>query len=228
MPEGLQFEHAEFASGNHCTICQNNLNDTYYRLFQDTVCPSCAEKVKLDREAQVSRGGGLLKATLFGAGAAFAGAAIYGLVTVLSGYAFALIAILNGWMVGRAMMRGSGGMGGRRFQIVGVLLTYLSITTGYLPSIVKEIVKDQQVKEKTPAAAAPAKAEPNQPGGAAPVVIALAFLVGIAAIAPFLNLSSASGLIGLLIIFFGLQRAWRECAGVPFEIQGPFPFTPAA
>src|SRR5205807_674052 len=50
---------------------------------------------------------------------------------------FTLLSILVGIMVGKAMMHGSGGRGGRKLQIVAVLLTYGSITTGYVPSILK-------------------------------------------------------------------------------------------
>src|SRR5258706_6725710 len=154
MPEGLQFDRAQFASGNHCVRCQNALQDSYYRLLQDTVCQPCAEKAKFDWDSQVSQGGGLLKSALFGFGAALAGAIVYGVVTMMTGYEFALIAILIGWMVGRAMMRGSGGIGGRKFQIVAVLLTYLSITGGYVPGIVKGFAKSSELKKAAEASAA--------------------------------------------------------------------------
>lgn len=231
MADGLQFDRAQFASGNHCTICQNPLQDSYFRLLQDTVCATCAEKARLDQQFRLEQGGGLLRAALFGIGAALLGSAIYGAVVLLTGYEFALIAILIGWMVGKAMMNGSRGVGGRRFQVVAVLITYLSITGGYVPSIVKELAKNQdQEKAKGPAAKA-AEQKPEQKDAAAAagpgtVVLALAVLLGIAAIAPILNAASVSGVIGLVIIAVGLGQAWKQTAETAFLIEGPFPFTP--
>src|SRR5262245_25233472 len=140
MSDGIQFEKAQYASGSHCVQCQNPLQGSYFRLNNATVCPNCAEKARLDHLLQQSQSGGLLRALLFGLGAAIAGAVIYGAIAVLTGYEFALIAIFIGWMVGKAMMRGSRGTGGRRLQMAAVVLTYLSITAGYVPSIVKELM----------------------------------------------------------------------------------------
>ena len=49
-------------------------------------------------------------------------------------------------------------------------------------------------------------------------------LVGIGLASPFLELQDPMhGIIGLAILFFGLQIAWRITAGVPaLEVLGPF------
>src|SRR5262245_56758581 len=113
MSGEIQFEKAQFASGDHCVVCQNPLHGTYFRLNGNTVCSSCAEKAKYDYQLHQAQSGWLGRAVLFGLGAAVAGAIIYGLIAVVSGYEFALIAIFIGWMVGKAMVRGSRGKGGR-------------------------------------------------------------------------------------------------------------------
>jgi hypothetical protein len=51
------------------------------------------------------------------------------------------------------------------------------------------------------------------------VILSLA-IMGLAYAAPFLGLPS--NLIGLLIIFFGLQQAWRLNRKLVLKINGPF------
>ena len=215
--------------------CQNPLQDSYFQLNGSTLCPSCAEKARYDRQLQENQAGGLPRAILFGLGAGVAGSIIYGGIVMLTGFEFALVAILIGWMVGKAMIRGSRGVGGRRFQISAVLITYLSITGGYVPSIVQEVMKSapkqeaangQTVTAAADTTAAQRPASPELRG----VLIAFALLMGVAAIAPFLSLTTGiSGIIGLFIIFVGLSRAWKETQPQPFAISGPFAFeAPAA
>src|SRR6185295_7386395 len=83
--------------------------------------------------------GGVGKALLFGIPAALLGTAIYYAIMAFTGYEFALVAILIGWMVGKAVHKGSGGRGGRRYQIIAVILTYISICSTYIPGILKGI-----------------------------------------------------------------------------------------
>ena len=236
MADGLQFDKAQFASGNHCTRCQVPLQDSYYRFFQDTVCPSCAAKITVGRHLRESESGGLGRAALFGAGAAIGGSIIYGAV-LLMGFQIGLVAILNGWMVGKAMMRGSNGIAGRSFQVVAVILTYLSITGGYIPLLVKQMAAHQRQKTAVAVkiggadakmAGASPQAGPAKPPLTGPTVaIASVFALFVAAVfIPLLSIASISGVIGAFIIFVGLRQAWRETAGTPFELHGPHPYTP--
>ena len=52
------------------------------------------------------------------------------------------------------------------------------------------------------------------------VVLSVAFVIGIAVAAPFLE--GAGNIIGLLIISFGLWQAWKLNAATPLAIEGPF------
>jgi len=57
---------------------------------------------------------------------------------------------------------------------------------------------------------------------------AIAILLLLAAVAPFLSLGSGfGGLISLFIIFIGLQRAWNLTARSEILITGPYEFQPA-
>jgi hypothetical protein len=236
MSTDIQFEKAQFTGGNHCVTCQTPLQHSYFRLNDATLCPNCAEKARCDHQLEENQASGLPRGILFGLGAAAAGSILYGGVALLTGYEFALIAIAIGWMVGRAMIRGTRGRGGRRLQVAAVLITYLSITGGYIPAIVQEIMKSSTSSNTSSAlssdSASTTTAEaqaPAGPIGTKDVLLFVGFLLGFAAIVPFLSVTSISGLIGIFIIFVGLSKAWKETEQQPFAISGPFPFeTPTA
>src|SRR5262245_33953843 len=102
----LQFERAEYAapaaSSLTCSVCKNPIQQQYHVLNGNTICETCRFQIEaaLAGGSTVSRLG---RATLFGLGAAAAGCAIYFAVSKLTGYEFSLIAILIGYMVGRAV-----------------------------------------------------------------------------------------------------------------------------
>ena len=134
---------------------------------------------------------------------------------------FALLAILVGIMVGKAMVRGSGGRGSRRLQIAAVLLTYGSITTGYIPTIIKGFQELDQ-KKGFSAAAQQKQAAPGRKVGAGGVALGIALLLVIGLAAPLLSLTEGfSGILGIVIIFFGLRQAWRLTAADPAVLSGP-------
>jgi hypothetical protein len=213
-------------------------------LNDNTLCPACADKARCDHQLHQSQSGGLGRAAVFGLGAAFAGAAIYGVILLLTGYEFGLIAILNGWMVGKAMMKGARGKGGRRFQYTALMITYLSITAGYIPSIIKELgnmantsaskestLEEGDSKSETAPVTAlankAADAPADEPITAVGFFLGFAVMLGIAAILPVLNVTTGiSGLIGIAIIVFGLMQAWKETQARPFALSGPFALEP--
>src|SRR5437879_4302087 len=124
MADDLQFERVEIIDPNlkHCAMCKAPMPDAYFQLGGHNVCSSCAEKFQAaNREGTHQQ---FLRGTLFGFGGAVAGWALYAIVSLTTGMEFSLLAIACGWLVGRAMRKGSGGAGGRKFQIVAVLLTY--------------------------------------------------------------------------------------------------------
>ena len=238
MSNGIQFEKAEYESGNHCVICQNELQASYFKINNQTTCSSCADKAVSEHRLIQLRGGRLLPALLYGAGAAIAGAAIYAIIAFTTGFEFGLISILIGWMVGKAMMRGSQGVGSRKLQIAALALTYLSITGGYIPGLIQEFTKmpDTEVADDanlTPVAegeseSLSASAQGAEPTAAEPltlttVLFALVVTVGIAALVPFFALTTGvSGILGIIILGVGLMQAWKETKEQPFAVSGPF------
>jgi hypothetical protein len=162
-----------------------------------------------------------MRAALYGGGAALAGCALYALVAIVLHAEIGLIAILVGWMVGKAIRHASNGRGGRRQQILAVLLTYFAITTSYIPVILYHAATNPRVAQTADAAAssdAPAKSRPRMSLGTAAL-----FLLVLTAVAPFLSLTSGvSAWISLFIIFIGLQYAWKLTARREIVLTGPY------
>jgi hypothetical protein len=161
-----------------------------------------------------------MRAALYGGVAALGGCTLYALVAIVLNAEIGLIAILVGWMVGKAIRHASYGLGGRPQQILAVTLTYFAITTSYIPVILYQAAKNPQRVEQQQAQtkAAPAEARPRMGPGAL-----VLYLLMIAAIAPFLSLTSGiSGLISLFILFIGLQRAWKLTERSEILLMGPY------
>jgi hypothetical protein len=149
--DDLQFSTAEPAAltpGSEasdaltCAECSRPIADYYFTIGSLAICASC--KVKVERTLAgegTSRAGRITRALVYGFGAALAGAAIWFTVSVVSGgYSIGIIAILIGWMVGRAVRAGSRGRGGRRYQVAAGLLTYLSVAMSFGALGIRELV----------------------------------------------------------------------------------------
>jgi hypothetical protein len=133
-------------------------------------------------------------ALLYGAGAAVVGAIGYALVG-LTGFMVSIVTIGIGYIVAKAMMTATRGIGGQRYQIAAVILTYLSASVGRVIDIVVAAQKE----------------------GISLSQISPTFLVTYSLFGPFLRLTHdlGWGLMGLLILFYGLRTAWQMAAGVP-------------
>ena len=130
-------------------------------------------------------------ALLFGAGAALAGAVGYALVG-LSGFMISIVAIGMAWLIAKAMMAASGGVGGRRYQVAAVVLTYFSVSLGELLHPMWQLHRD------------------GTPIGAMMNVVALKYLV----LGPLLELENGlNGILGLVILAIGMRAAWQLAAG---------------
>ena len=101
--EALQFQRAEYAgAGPDCAYCKKSAGPSYYHVGRSVACPACAERL---RQLQTRPDRSLmLRATLYGLGAAIAGSVIFALIS-LTGFQFSIVAILVGIMVGKAIVR---------------------------------------------------------------------------------------------------------------------------
>lgn len=217
--EQLQFRQAEIAGATpsrRCVACKSPIAGAWFQAAGRDVCPNCAARIQSGQQAPPAHS--LLKAALYGGGAALAGCALYAAVAIIANLELALIAILIGYMVGRAIRYGSDGRGGRPQQILAVLLTYFAITFSYVVVYIYNASSKAPANAQQTTESRPGKAEPVSLGGA---VVAL---VSLAAVAPFLQLGSnvASGLLSLVIIFFGLRQAWRMTGRPDILVMGPY------
>ena len=230
--ESLQFRTAEIpGSGRQtCSVCRTAFDGEYYHLAGLVTCPACAQ----ERLADKQRKGGWAefgRAALFGLGAAVAGSALYAIVAYATNMQFSLLAIVVGIMVGKAVLYGSRGIRGRRYQVLAVLLTYGSITSSAIPEMIGELRKLEQQKTGQQKAEAPAAAAPNQaeaPPSFGAFVVAMLLLIGLALLLPFFGIASVSGILNVLIIGIGLMQAWRRTQADDAAIAGPYQAAAAA
>lgn len=143
--DALQFDAAVDAQGGAgapaiCGLCGNSLQSQYFESAGVLVCPGCKRTLEEQRNAgsPASRFG---RAALFGLFGAIAGAALYYTIRAVTGYEIGLIAIVVGYLVGAGVHAGSRGRGGRRYQALAVVFTYLAIGSTYLPLIFAELKK---------------------------------------------------------------------------------------
>ena len=153
--DDLQFDRAEINAGQTsgerlvpavtCTVCKRSIDTQYWQANGKPVCNVCRQRVQ--DEATSGKGAGrLLKAGVFGLGAAIAGAAIYYAVMALADLEIGIVAILIGYMVGYAVRKGASGKGGKRFQIVAAVLTYWAVGLAYTPFAIKGLIEGKSAK----------------------------------------------------------------------------------
>ncbi len=164
----------------------------------------------------------------------------------ITNYEIGLVAIVVGILVGKAVHKGSAGVGGLGYQLLAVVLTYGCIAANYMPDIIESMI--QSAREQRAAAAAQSGAGANQAvigdpaddptagavqGPPAEIglgetllgtVVLLGIVFAFALATPFL--AGAENLIGLLIIGFALWEAWKLNARRPLPISGPYQLGP--
>jgi hypothetical protein len=208
MPESTnspvpQFATAEYinqAGAATCKVCAKTLGTTHYRVNGVVTCPQCAERIKeqLPKDSHAA----FVRGLSFGVGGAILGLALYVVFALATGLVIGFVSLAVGYIVGKAMVLGSKGQGGRRYQIAAVLLTYMAVSLAAVPI-----------------ALYPRTVEAGLPSFDVAGVGKLA-LLGLAS--PFLDLSDLThGVIGLIILLVGLRIAWRLTAGRSVDIVGP-------
>lgn len=232
--DGLQFDHAVTESGSPngpdtrgvvCAGCKRSIDTEYYDVNGNFFCGRCRDAV--ERWAETPQGAGpLARAALFGFGAALAGAAIYFAVLAIAHLQIGLIAILSGYMIGRAVRIGARNRGGLRFQILAATLTYMSVGMAYAPLAISQSARSEVQQPATTSTAAPARTPVR--GDAAPVRIsrltATGLLIAFVFALPILVIISSlpSGLISALIIAIGIRQAWQMTRAPWIQVLGPY------
>jgi hypothetical protein len=146
-----------------------------------------------------------LQAILLGLSATVAGSILYAAVEIATGWTIGYVALAVGWLVGKGMKWGSGGRGGRRYQVVAVAFTYCSVSCANLIVILyalrgRHFVIGEQF---------------------------LIFATKYGLLSPLMDLRTGiNGVIGLFILLIGMQAAWTLTAGSEQQLTGPHPIAP--
>jgi hypothetical protein len=232
--EPLQFETAiprdvpteqgtAAAAGVMCAACQRTIADQYFDVNGQPVCESCREQIA--QHAETPRGWGVFGRTaLFGVAAAILGAILYYAVVAITNFEIGIVAIAIGYMVGYAVRKGARGRGGRRFQVLALLLTYWAVGLAYTPLAFQSMTEGPQEATTTPGppasepqSATDASDEPN-PGLVVVVLLALSLALPVLSVIG----SMPGGLISAAIIAFGMHQAWRMTGALQVQITGPY------
>jgi hypothetical protein len=194
----------------NCTVCGRVIEGRHAMIRSQVACVTCAarerdasRRASSPSPAELSPGAKPVSASteeesekssyplalLYGTGAALVGLAFYASFTIITHFYIGYVAVAVGLMVGKAMMKGSGGVGGPQYQITAVALTYSAITLASIPIHIARLLGEGTAFDW---------ASMSGP-----------LLIGAIA-GPFLRLrTGAYGIIGLVILFVGLRVAFR-------------------
>jgi hypothetical protein len=237
-----QFGTAEYAptpGNDRCKTCNQPIVGQYYRVGGALTCAGCA--LQAERQLPKDTHAAYVRGILFGVGGALLGLILYSTFGIVTGLVIGYISLAVGYIVGKAIKMGSGGIGGRRYQIAAAVLTYAAVSMAAIPIAISQSVKKEMrtqpssrvqssEPEQLPASGGPITPQhdqlatkPKMSFGAALLGLAL---LGLAS--PLLDLQNPiQGLIGLVILFVGIRIAWQMTAGLSTEIIGPFGTSPS-
>jgi hypothetical protein len=207
------------------------------------VCPSCADRAK--RELPQDSHAAFVRGLLFGLGGfLFAFIAYSAVGILLQGWTIGYLSLAVGWMIGKAMMMGSRGVGGRRYQMLAVLLTYAAVSMAAIPITLVAMRSENAAAVRTNSQEASSSSSETESAEQQPApaskssardhhmssMAALGTLALIGLASPFYGLQDGfNGVLMLIILFVGMRFAWRMTAGrAGVVINGPFELAKSA
>jgi hypothetical protein len=203
MPSGTvdDSNQAEVSSPIACASCREPVADRYFEINRTIVCEPCRHSI----EAQLRGGPGFgrfARAALLGLGASIAGTALYSAFLSFSSYDWTLVAVLIGYVVGKVVRKGSGGLGGLAYQMLAVGLTYLSLGMAYFTLMLLAIWRQNQL-------ARPIELAPGT----------VLQVLGQALQLPVLEMKDSP--VRIAFVGFGLWMAWKLNRPGQFVVTGP-------
>ena len=234
-PQFTTAEYSGSSGGDRCVSCNQPLTARYYRVNTRMACEGCVQE--LQRRQPTDSHAGYVRGILFGVGAAIVGMGGYASFTILTGIYIGYVSLAVGWLVGKAIMLGSKGIGGRRYQIAAVILTYAAVSLAAVPIAISyqlkakshsESVQPQQ--QQSSASAENSQPDQPQPKPKSSFGAAILQLLALGLASPFLEMQDPLyGIIGLVILMVGIRIAWRITAGTRrARIDGPYENSSAA
>src|SRR5215471_5725443 len=227
MSKSPQFSTAEYQetqNKNCCKTCGQTVKEQYFRVNGAMTCVSCA--MQTASEVQTDGGSTFMKALLFGCGGALIGMILYSAVGIITGLEIGYVSIAVGYLVGRAMMMGSSGVGGRRYQVAALVLTYAAVSLSAVPIGLHQLSKEKPQPQNVGVVSAAATPRVETTSSAAPeklsiggMIVAVGVLAAYGLASPILSLAEPlQGLIGLVILFVGLRFAWKLTVGTTVPV----------
>jgi uncharacterized protein (DUF983 family) len=228
VPQFATAEYSNKAAETVCKACAQKISGPYYRVNGVPACASCAQRLKeqLPQDSHQA----FVRAVLLGIGGAIVGFGIYVAFALSTGWMVGYISLLVGYLVGKAVAFGSGGVGGRRYQVVAVLLTYMAVSLAAVPIAISQHMKARSAQQHTQvhdaSAQGSAQAQASGPGTAPAPKKSVAETIGVLVLlglaSPFLEMvEPLHGIIGLIILLVGVQIAWKITAARKLDIAGP-------
>lgn len=217
MPQFATAEFAPSAATLACAACKQPITGQFFKINGSPTCAECTGKIR----AQVPKDShaAFARALVFGMAGAVAGFALYVICALTTGLVIGWVSLAVGFIVGKAMSFGSGGVGGRRYQITAVLLTYLAVSMSAVPIAIHQS-RQHQAQVRAQAQSGEKAAVANSQHMSLARALGVLTLLGVAS--PFLDLQNpVHGLIGLVILFVGIRFAWRFTAGPTLDVSGP-------
>ena len=244
-----QFATAEYAApggSDTCKSCNRAVTGSYYRVNGTLACSTCVSQL----QSQIPRDShsAFVRGMIFGVGGAILGLILYSTFGIITGLAIGYLSLAVGYIVGKAIRMGSGGVGGRRYQIAALALTYFAVSMSAVPIGIYESIKNAKAKapHASSSASGPASSgevDSGADGSASPEAKAVAndekpgvgigkllgtlLFYGLAS--PFLELQNpVNGALGIVILLVGIRIAWRLTGAPRIDIIGPFQTKPAS
>ncbi|HEY6456356.1 MAG TPA: hypothetical protein VIY90_13870 [Steroidobacteraceae bacterium] len=200
VPQFATAEYVSQAGSATCKTCGRALGSSHYRVNGVVTCSQCAERIRqrLPEDSPAA----FLRGIAFGVAGGIVGLILYVAFALGTGLVIGFVALAVGYIVGKAIVIGSKGQGGRRYQLAAVLLTYVAVSLSAIPMALYQHAAQSGLPSLNMAR------------------FGELVLLGLAS--PFLDLSDLThGVIGLIILFVGIRIAWRMTAGKPVNIVGP-------
>jgi hypothetical protein len=194
---GMQFDRAEPvtpAAPPVCARCRGILSGTYYTVVGRSLCSACGRLI-LGGARPGFDPARFLKASASGIAAVFIGGGVNWLIASHFDVYVGILAFFAAFLVGFAVRWGSGNRGGRAYQVLAVLLTYVATAAMFIPIVA-------------------------QRAGTLNLGLALQpfwFLIA----APFII--GMQGILLWLILGVAISQAWRVNRSVAVDIRGPYP-----
>jgi hypothetical protein len=197
-PRPADGEYAIKSEAPRCALCGSPIYIEFYRVNSKLSCAKCGVAARkgyaVQDPAAYSQG---MAHGVFAAGVAMA---LYALFTIVTHFYLGYVAVGVGWLIGKAMMKGSKGIGGPRYQLAAVVLTYLAVSVAAVPIRV---------------ASFSAAGDMNWGHEMLPLALWGVF-------SPILYLQyPIFGFVGLVLLIFGMRIAWKTTAARRMLVDGP-------